>query len=283
MTDVAEQIGNAFSAGSAITVLNGNTYAAGVIANQPFGQPYLRKYDSSGALIWFHTNSVSGSYYGITSYADFLYAVGATGTTNLDFLIDKWDENGNLLWSRAYDRNSTNSQLNGVVNGNGHLFAVGYTDGQTAGGADAVVLEISPANGDLISTNLFGGSLDDKANGVDTDNTNLYVIGETRSFSGGANQLMLAQFPLLLSPVTNSVSFSSVNVTTKGIQFQWNAPTNYQFQVQWTTNLLPVITWNTFTNIITSTNGVFTFVDDGSQSGGLGGTKFYRLIEYLFP
>jgi hypothetical protein len=279
VTDIAEEIGNDFSAGSAVTVLNGNIYAAGVVA----GQPYLRKYDSSGTLIWTHTNSASGAYHGITSYADFLYAVGATGTTNSDFLIDKWDENGNLLWSVAYDRNATNSQLNGVVNGNGHLFAAGYIYGDTAGGADAVVLEISPATGDLISTNLFGGALDDEANGVDTDNTNLYVIGETKSFGGGTNQLMLLQFPLSLPPMTNAVSFSGATTVTNGIQLQWDAPTNYQFQVQWTTNLTPVIVWNTFTNIVTSTNGVFTFVDDGSQSGGLGGTKFYRLIEYLFP
>ncbi|HEY4983968.1 MAG TPA: cadherin repeat domain-containing protein, partial [Verrucomicrobiae bacterium] len=85
---------------------------------------------------------------------------------------------------------------------------------------------------------------------------------------------------IVLAPITNAVPFSSFAFTTNGFQLQWNAGTTNLFQVQWTTNLLPVINWNTFTNILSSISGIFTFTDDGSQSGGLGGTKFYRLIEY---
>ncbi|MBI3848777.1 MAG: hypothetical protein HY298_04755, partial [Verrucomicrobia bacterium] len=48
---------------------------------------------------------------------------------------------------------------------------------------------------------------------------------------------------------------------------------------QWTPSLAPT-TWNTFTNIVTSATGNFTFVDDGSQTGGLGATRFYRLLLY---
>jgi len=248
------------------------------------GNPYLRKYDSSGNLIWSQTTATNGVYYGICTYANFIFAVGGTGAgATEDFLVDKWDENGNLLWSRAYDHGSNRDEFRGIANGNGHLFAVGFTLGLTAGGADAIVSEISPATGDLISTNLFGGVLDDKANGIDSANANLYVVGETKSFAGGTNQLMLAQFPLTSQPMTNAPSFSSAVTVTNGIQFQWTAPTNFQFQVQWTTNLSSPIVWNTITNFITSTNGTFTFVDDGSQTGGLGGIKFYRLIEYLFP
>ena len=33
----------------------------------------------------------------------------------------------------------------------------------------------------------------------------------------------------------------------------------------------------TFTNIIISTNGTFNFTDNGTNSGGFGSTKFYRL------
>jgi hypothetical protein len=35
--------------------------------------------------------------------------------------------------------------------------------------------------------------------------------------------------------------------------------------------------WTAFTNIITSTNGAFDFTDDGLQSGGLTGARFYRV------
>jgi hypothetical protein len=41
-------------------------------------------------------------------------------------------------------------------------------------------------------------------------------------------------------------------------------------------NVLPPV-WITFTNIITSTNGVFYFTDDGVQTGGFSDKRFYRL------
>jgi hypothetical protein len=60
------------------------------------------------------------------------------------------------------------------------------------------------------------------------------------------------------------------------VLLQWLAPTNSQFQAQWTPSLAPP-SWNPFTNILTSTNGVFSFLDDGSQSGGLASRRYYRL------
>ena len=60
------------------------------------------------------------------------------------------------------------------------------------------------------------------------------------------------------------------------MRLQWLAPTNSQFQVQWTPSLAPPA-WSTFTNILTSTNGAFSFLDDGSQAGGLAGRRYYRL------
>ena len=45
---------------------------------------------------------------------------------------------------------------------------------------------------------------------------------------------------------------------------------------QWTPSLVPAA-WSAFTDVVTSTNGVFWFLDDGSQSGGLTGPRYYRL------
>ena len=225
VTDGAEQIGNQFSAGEALTVLNTNIYVAG----QLNGQPYLRKYDPNGNLLWKVTDSsISGQYQGVANALDYIYAVGyANGSgTNTDFLIDKWDESGNLIWSRTYDRAPTQDQLNAAVNFNNRIFAVGFTYVQTAGGADAVVVEIDPLTGDLLSTNLFGGSLDDKANAVDTDNTNLYVVGETRSFDSGTNQIMLFTFTPVLPSLTTGMPTTNV-VAAGGINwYQVNVPTN---------------------------------------------------------
>jgi hypothetical protein len=86
---------------------------------------------------------------------------------------------------------------------------------------------------------------------------------------------------------TNAVSISSITstniVSTNGYWLKWPAPANYLFEVQWTTNLAPVVTWHTFPNIlaystfVSPTNSLFNFLDDGAQSG-VGPIKFYRLI-----
>jgi hypothetical protein len=82
---------------------------------------------------------------------------------------------------------------------------------------------------------------------------------------------------------TNAVSNFGLIATNSGILLKWNGLTNYQYQVQWTTNLMPAVAWNTISNIVlTSTTGIFTFLDDGSLTGGFGPTKFYRLIIYPY-
>jgi len=55
--------------------------------------------------------------------------------------------------------------------------------------------------------------------------------------------------------------------------FSWNAPTNISYQVDYSSNLLSG--WMTFTDIITSTNGIFDFTN--TETGGLPPTRFYRL------
>ncbi len=63
------------------------------------------------------------------------------------------------------------------------------------------------------------------------------------------------------------------------IQFQWTASSSSPVEVQWTTNLASQV-WNTITNPATTTsNGVSTFTDDGSQTAPLGAVRFYRLVQ----
>ena len=64
--------------------------------------------------------------------------------------------------------------------------------------------------------------------------------------------------------------------------FQWSAPTNYQYGIRWTTNLaLPFSSWSTIASpVLTLTNGVYTFIDNG-QTGPPTSSKFFRL--YVYP
>jgi subtilisin-like proprotein convertase family protein len=75
-------------------------------------------------------------------------------------------------------------------------------------------------------------------------------------------------------PVTNTVSISSIVFTNSSFRLAWSAPTNDQFKVQWATNIVPPFTWNTFSGIITSTNGIFSFTDTNAPWL----MKFYQLV-----
>ncbi len=68
---------------------------------------------------------------------------------------------------------------------------------------------------------------------------------------------------------------ASLDRKRKKFSFAWYAPTNQSYQVDYTDALPPA--WTTLTNVITSTNGTFNFTDDGTNSGGFGPSKFYRV------
>jgi hypothetical protein len=72
---------------------------------------------------------------------------------------------------------------------------------------------------------------------------------------------------------------------TNGYLLSWYAATNYSFRVKWTSPLVPTV-WHPFTNIITyqtyisPTNSLFQFFDDGTQDGGFGTMRYYRVFLY---
>jgi subtilisin-like proprotein convertase family protein len=83
---------------------------------------------------------------------------------------------------------------------------------------------------------------------------------------------------LALNPYLQQIKITSITRVPGGVVLRWTAPANYTFQVQWTPSLFPA-NWKSFTNIVTSASGNFLYVDDGSQSGGLAGPRYYRLLQ----
>jgi len=74
----------------------------------------------------------------------------------------------------------------------------------------------------------------------------------------------------------------TVTAVTNGYLLEWTGGITAMYQPQWTASLTPPPPlWNSFTNVITSTNGYFWFLDDSTQSGSLGGTRFYRVRQWL--
>ncbi len=62
-----------------------------------------------------------------------------------------------------------------------------------------------------------------------------------------------------------------------GIEINWSGPPGQQYQVEWSPTLVPAV-WTPFAETITSTTGIYGYLDDGSQTGGFGATRYYRLV-----
>ncbi|NOS70104.1 MAG: S8 family serine peptidase [Verrucomicrobia bacterium] len=83
---------------------------------------------------------------------------------------------------------------------------------------------------------------------------------------------------IVVNPYTPPIVINNITVTPGAVVLRWTAPASASFNVQWTPTLVPTA-WTSFTNIITSPTGLFQFTDDGTQTGGLGGTRYYRLLQ----
>ena len=107
-------------------------------------------------------------------------------TSGSDPWIVKLDSGGNVIWDYTY----TGARFNGICeSGSGDLIAVGYTTESGAGGADILVVRIS-AEGVLQWEQVIGGSNADIGEHlVCTDSGGITIVGTTRSYGSGENDL----------------------------------------------------------------------------------------------
>ncbi len=106
-----------------------------------------------------------------------------------------------------------------------------------------------------------------------------YYLGIQNPNSGPVNFAIEVDFyPPPPVPITPQViTIDSITYTnfggTNGYLLKWQGPTNFQYEIQWTTNIGPLVAWSTVLNpvintILTTTNGHFSWFDDGTLSGG---------------
>jgi hypothetical protein len=213
-----------------LTILNGNLYLAGysdLSSEDGVDRPVLMRYTTALTRDWRvrPTDNSGGAFLGVTALGNYIYAVGYVGVSpNYDYLIEKYDEAGNRVWSKT-SGGAGRDMLNAVIAIGGRLFAVGSTNSQGAGGLDAVLLEIDPATGDTLSTTTYGGAQDDVANAVATDGTDLYVVGGSRSFASaegnsvGQSDIMLLRYSIhnqQIQQMNQTINFGSLSNKTFG-------------------------------------------------------------------
>ncbi len=99
-------------------------------------------------------------------------------------------------------------------------------------------------------------------------NTNAFTVNYGIEVDFDHGDATNSSVPLIISGVAASGS---------GTTLKWTASAGAQFQMQWTDNLTQP--WNTDPTVITSSDGNFTFTDDGSQTAPPGTMRFYRLVQ----
>lgn len=213
-----DSVGNPVSSGNAVTAVGSSVFVAGSSADSGQSRGFVRRYDDQGNLNWSFTSS-TGQFNAMTYDAgtNSLFMVGQTNGGSPDFLVEKWDTNGNVIWSRTFDRNSGSDVLNGIAISNGVFVAVGTTTGNTAGGQDGIVMQFDPLNGNLINSTLWGGALDDSFSGVSFQGDLLHVVGTTNSFGAGGSDAAYVLYQVAAVPEPSTILLTSSTAIGIGV------------------------------------------------------------------
>jgi len=109
------------------------------------------------------------------------------GAGGYDFWVLKLDNNGTIIWQKAYGGAGADRAYSISQTDDGQLAVAGETNSFGAGDYDIWVLKLD-SNGNIIWQKAYGGSNNDRATSItQTRNGGLAVAGETQSFGAGKN------------------------------------------------------------------------------------------------
>lgn len=191
----------------------GHVYISGYHESGPRGNVFTAKYDQNGNLLWnrklgTNTGDLTG---GVA--ADTLGNVFVAGTTResiggpflggaFDGFVSKYDDSGNLIWTRQIGSEYGDECFGLAADGLGNVFVTGYTGGNIGGAQigflDAFLSKFDSA-GNLIWSQQFGTIDVDGGKSVAVDPFgNIYVAGMTggdlQGNNNGLNDVFLTKF-----------------------------------------------------------------------------------------
>ena len=100
-----------------------------------------------------------------------------------------------------------------------------------------------------------------------------------RPFLGGAaNALDLGDL-FLDDAITNAdrLTINSVTLQANGCMLSWDSRPSVAYRMQWK-NALIGATWQSISPDFIGTGSTMSWLDNGSQTGGLTATRFYRMV-----
>jgi hypothetical protein len=184
----------------------GNVYMAGEdgggeLADDGGWDAFVTKHDSAGNLLWSRRLETVDDERARDVFADRLGNVYIAGSTEgdleganagaYDAFLSKYDESGNVLWTRQNGSSQDDGFHAVSADGLGNVYAAGGTRGDLAGpnaGNDDAFLSKYDDAGNLLWTRQFGTATDDRAREVAADGLgNVYLAGFTSGSLDGPN------------------------------------------------------------------------------------------------
>ncbi|MDD5528782.1 MAG: T9SS type A sorting domain-containing protein [bacterium] len=161
-------------------------------------QMYLIKTTSSGNILWTKTFGGDSSYSYLgnsvqqTEDGGFIIAgIKQSSENYCDGYLLKTNPTGDSLWTKIFDRD-TSDHINSVrqTKDGGYIIS-GYTASPGIGNYDVYLIKTN-SNGDTVWTKTFGGPADDKSYSVElTNDSGFIVVGYTKSFGAGGTDVYL--------------------------------------------------------------------------------------------
>lgn len=129
-----------------------------------------------------------------TSDGGYIIAASTETSTvdDLDIMIVRTDNLGNILWKKAYGTNLPSSPNGILQTSDGNFFIVGYQVAAGSLDSDHYLLKIDGSNGDSLFSKVFGGYGNEESKEIiATSDGNYMIVGASNSISIPDNQMQV--------------------------------------------------------------------------------------------
>jgi hypothetical protein len=160
----------------------------------------ILKYDLQGNLIWekYWDSGRNDMVNGILTDGQYLYLAvrspGAVFQKNNDAFLQKYDLNGNLIWSKEWGGDDYDDPLGIGLEGK-YVYLVGLTKSFGKNG-QVFALKFDKTTGELLWDKVWGGKQSEVSRSIIIKNGYSYIAGGTKSYGEGGEDVFL----LILDP-----------------------------------------------------------------------------------
>lgn len=144
--------------------------------SRDFSEPNVKLNVGKAVVVDSNDNIYVGGIVGVGNY--FL----KNGFPKTDYIIIKYDENGNKLWTKTYDKHFADFMTDMAIDSNGNIYATGMTftfdlSSQTLTNVNFWTIKVNGITSSLITEDEYDKEKLDAAFGIDVRGNDVFVVG----------------------------------------------------------------------------------------------------------